>query len=85
MLRDLLERKGLYALNSPGERMDIVDLWPLALAQSPAAGFNRIPDRLFRHFFTALIPTPTKAVLLSIFDRLIGERYSYPFGVHGVL
>jgi hypothetical protein len=75
LLRDLAERKGLYALNQPGERMDIADVWLCALAQSPREGWDALPQRLLQLAFVYSVGAPSKDQMRTIFEKLLSAKF----------
>jgi hypothetical protein len=75
LLRDMIERRGMYISSLPGERVELVDLWFACIAQSPSHGWSPLPDRLLSNTFNAVVVSPTKEVLLSVFSRQISGRF----------
>jgi hypothetical protein len=71
----MIERRGMYISSLPGERVELVDLWFACIAQSPSHGWSPLPDRLLSNTFNAVVVSPTKEVLLSVFSRQISGRF----------
>jgi dynein heavy chain, axonemal len=69
--RQLVEFKGCYNLERPGEWKSIVDLrWIMSMV-SPGSSSNDVPARLKRHFTVFGIPLPNNNVIESIFGSII--------------
>ncbi|CAL6017562.1 Outer-arm_dynein gamma [Hexamita inflata] len=75
LTRQLIEERGLYALNKPGEFHQLQDLTFIAAMPLPGGGRNDIPARLKSHFciFNVNLPAPDQLDL--IFSTIIKGHY----------
>ncbi|KAM4041697.1 dynein axonemal heavy chain 8 [Anomaloglossus baeobatrachus] len=74
IIRQLIEVKGLYNLDKPGELKCIVDVQIIGAMVHPGGGRNDIPQRLKRQFNIFMCTAPSEAAIDNLFG-VIGCGY----------
>ncbi|EFO65273.1 Dynein heavy chain [Giardia lamblia P15] len=75
LTRQLIEERGFYALDKPGEFHIMQDMTFLAAAPLPGGGRNDIPTRLKGHFITINVGLPASDQLDMIFGTIVKGHY----------
>ena len=77
IIRQMVEEKGFYNLDKPGEFKGIVDVLILGAMLHPGAGKNDIPNRAKRHFHVMNVTLPSTASINQIFGAMGASFFSY--------
>ena len=67
LFRSVIENKGFYSLDKPGDSINLVDMLYLAAMIHPGGGRNDIPERLKHHFFVLNVTFPSDEAIDRIF------------------
>ena len=82
MFRSVIENKGFYSLDKPGDFVTLVDMRYLSAMIHPGGGRNDIPERLKRHFFVLNNTIPNDEAIDRIFATIVqGEKRCTIFSI----
>ncbi|KAL0250960.1 hypothetical protein GEMRC1_000174 [Eukaryota sp. GEM-RC1] len=71
IIRQLIEDRGFYNLDRPGEWINITDLFFMSAMRHPGGGRNDVPDRLKRHFSVFNCTLPSKEAVEHVYSKII--------------
>ena len=74
--RAMIELKGYYSLEKPGDFLNLVDIKYMAAMNHPGGGRNDIPHRLKRHFVTFNCTIPTDDAIDHIFGTIARGHFN---------
>ena len=76
IIRQMVEERGFYNLDKPGEFKGIIDVLILGAMLHPGAGKNDIPNRAKRHFHVMNVTLPSTASINQIFGAMGASFFS---------
>ena len=74
--RSMIELKGFYSLERPGDFYSVLDIIFMAAMIHPGGGRNDIPQRLKRHFITMNCTLPTDGAIDHIFGTIAKGHFN---------
>ena len=77
IIRQMVEERGFYNLDKPGEFKGIIDVLILGAMLHPGAGKNDIPNRAKRHFHVMNVTLPSTASINQIFGAMGQSFFSH--------
>ena len=80
LFRCILEMKGFYSLEKPGEFISFVDMHYISAMIHPGGGRNDIPERLKRHFFILNCTLPSDEAIDRIFSVIVESHFNASHG-----
>ncbi|GIQ85219.1 dynein heavy chain, partial [Kipferlia bialata] len=75
IVRQLVEERGFYSLDRPGDFLNIADISFVAAMPQPGGGRNDISDRLKSHFVVMNVTLPAAESLDHIFTTIVCGHY----------
>ena len=76
LFRSVIEYKGFYSLDKPGDYINLTDMLYLAAMIHPGGGRNDIPERLKRHFFVLNVTIPSDEAIDRIFGTIVRGHFN---------
>ena len=80
LFRTVIEMKGCYNLDKPGDFYNFADLHFIAAMIHPGGGRNDIPERLKRHFFILNCSLPSDEAIDRIFGVIVNSHFQAKHG-----
>ena len=71
LFRSVIETRGFYSLDKPGEFITLADMRYLSAMIHPGGGRYDIPERLKRHFFVLNVTIPSDEAIDKIFSTIV--------------
>ena len=85
LFRAMIENKGFYSLERPGEFVNLIDIKYMSAMIHPGGGRYDIPSRLKRHFVTFNCTMPTDSAIDHIFTSIANGHFSAARGFNKVV